>query len=317
MTMAKKTKAFSTYEQQLNILEHDKHLIITNRHYAIRTLEQLGYFSLIGGYKSIFKDVPPEHFIRGVTFEEIVSFYYFDEELRTLFMKYILHVERHIKSLFSYCFCEKYGKQQKYYLDVRSYNYTGKNAHQIQKLVHSLEKAISLPSQYPYINHAAESYHNVPLWIAVNALTFGQISKMYQYATTDIRSKVSKNFPCMNEKQLHLFITVVSRCRNICAHGERLFAFRIHETIPDTPLHKKLQIPQKNGNYVYGKHDLFAVVIALRYLISHDEFKAFRYSLGKLIRKVLCECPHITEEKLLRTMGFPGNWEKICRYRMY
>lgn len=263
----------------------------------------------------MFKHNASNKYVHGVTFDELVSFYYFDEELRTLFFKYILHIERHIKSMFSYHFCEKYGEQQLQYLNVNCYNYNNKNKQQVQRLVNSLQKAISVPSQYAYINHYAKAHHNVPLWVATNALTFGQISKMYQYATTDLRSKISKNFTNISEKQLHQFITILARCRNVCAHGERLFSFRIHETIPNTLLHIKLQIPQKNGNYQYGKQDLFAVVIALRYLISDKDFKSFKSGLNKLINNVLKQCPHITRKQLFNKMGFPENWEKIMLYK--
>ena len=138
---------------------------------------------------------------------------------------------------------------------------------------------------------------------------------MYQYATTDIRTKISKNFQNVSEKQLHQFINIVGKCRNVCAHGERLFSFRINETIPDTLLHQKLQIARVNNHYVHGKQDLFAVVIALRYLISNDEFKRFKASLSDLIKTVLKQCPHLTEEQLLDNMGFPANWDKISRYK--
>lgn len=264
-------KNFLTYEQQLHTLEYDKQLAIPDYKYATKKLEELSYYSLIGGYKSLFKHAPSNKYIHGVTFEELVAFYYFDEELRTLFLKYILHVERHIKSMFSYHFCEKYGEQQSMYLDMNNYNHTRKNHRDLVRLTHSLQKAISLPSKYAYIEHSANAYHNVPLWVATNVLTFGQISKMYQYATT----------------------------------------VRINETIPDTLLHQKMQITRTNNHYVYGKQDLFAVVIALRYLISNDEFKQFKVALSKLIKTVLKQCSHLTEEQLLDNMGFPANWDKI------
>mgnify|MGYP003458791242 FL=1 len=308
-------KNFLTYEQQLHILEYDKQLAIPNHEYATKKLEELSYYSLIGGYKSLFKHAPSNKYIHGVTFDELVSFYYFDEELRTLFLKYILHVERHIKSMFSYHFCEKYGEQQSMYLNINNYNHTRKNHRELLRLTHSLQKVIATPSKYAYIEHSVNTYHNVPLWVATNALTFGQISKMYQYATTDIRTKISKNFQNVSEKQLHQFINIIGKCRNVCAHGERLFSFRINETIPDTLLHKKLQITQNNNHYVYGKQDLFAVVIALRYLINNDEFRLFKTALSKLIKTVIKQCPHLTEKQLLDNMGFPANWDKISRYR--
>ena len=293
----------------------EKSLIIPDIQTAKQTLEKLSYYSLISGYKQLFKHMPSQKYIYGVTFDELVAFYYFDEELRSLFMKYILHVERHIKSLLSYHFCEKYGECEKEYLNINNYAISKKNATQIHRLVYSMQKAISLPSQYAYISHHASTYNNVPLWVAMNAFTFGQASKMFQYITNDVQYKISQKFKNITERKLHQFITILARCRNVCAHGERLFSFHIHETIPDTLLHKKLQIPQKNGNYVYGKQDLFAVVIALRYLVSAEDFKLFKSNLAKLIRKVLKRCPHLTKKQLLKEMGFPENWEKIMRYK--
>ena len=114
-------KTFFTYEQQLNKLQHEKSLIIPDTTAAKLTLEKLSYYSLIGGYKQLFKHTPSQKYLYGVTFDELVAFYYFDEQLRSLFMKYILHVERHIKSLLSYHFCEKYGENDTEYLNINNY----------------------------------------------------------------------------------------------------------------------------------------------------------------------------------------------------
>ena len=126
--------------------------------------------------------------------------------------------------------------------------------------------------------------------------------------------QISDN-PQYTEKQLHQFITVIAKCRNVCAHGERLFDFHTTDMIPDTLLHSKLGITRKKGLYQNGKKDLFAVVIALRYLIPNEEFKIFRKNLSLLIKDVLKKCPHLTEDQLLKEMGFPKNWAKIMRYK--
>lgn len=76
-----------------------------------------------------------------------------------------------------------------------------------------------------------------------------------------------------------------------------------------------MQLPLKNGQYTIGKKDLFAVVIALRYLIENQEFKRFKTELKRLISSVLKSCPHISQELLFSKMGFPDNWEKIMRYK--
>lgn len=308
-------KTFLTYDEQIEKLEKEKQLVISDPEFAKITLQKLSYFSLIGGYKDLFKHKPSGNYLHGVTFEEITAFYYFDEELRTLFLKYILHVERQLKSMLSYYFCEKYGEQQTAYLTAGNYNYTRKNSNKINRLITTLSQTIALPSNYSYITHHARVYGNVPLWVATNALTFGQISKMYQYSTSDIRTKVSLNFANISEVQLHQLIRILASCRNVCAHNERLYSFQVNEAIPDMVLHSKLQLPQKKGQYTIGKKDLFAVVIALRYLIDNQEFKLFKTELKRLINSVLKNCPHISQELLFSKMGFPANWEKIVRYK--
>ena len=309
------SKIFFTYEQQLNKLQQEKGLIIPDIISATKTLEQLSYYSLISGYKQLFKHTPSQNYKYGVTFDELVAFYYFDEELRSLFLKYILHIERHIKSLLSYYFCEKYAEQDTEYLNIHNYVLTKRNYTNVNRLVNSMKKAIALPNRHTYITHHATTYGNVPLWVAMNAFTFGQVSKMYQYITNDVQYKISQKFDSVTERQLHQFITVLARCRNVCAHGERLFSFKINETISDTLLHQKLNIQIINNHYAYGKQDLFAVVITLRYLISDKEFKQFNIFLSNLIKNILEQCPHLTEKQLLDSMGFPINWNKITQYK--
>lgn len=308
-------KVFYTYQQQLDKLEKEKDLIIPDKNYAENKLKEISYYSLIGGYKQPFKHLPSGKYLRGVTFEEIVNLYYFDEEMRLLFLKYILHIERQIKSLLSYHFCEKYGDNQSQYLNVNCYNNTPNNAIGVSRLITCLQKAITLPSNYPYIVHHVNSYGNVPLWVAMNAITFGNVAAMYQYVTTDVRTKVSQNYSKVSEAELHQLIRIIASCRNVCAHSERLFTFHSKLSGPNTDLHSKLGIPMKNGTYIYGKHDLFAVVIALKYLIPDNEFKEFKRKLKLLIGKANKGCPHLPKKDMLDYMGFPENWEKITRYK--
>jgi abortive infection bacteriophage resistance protein len=220
-----------------------------------------------------------------------------------------------MKSLISYYFCDKYGENQQEYLNISNFTVTKKNVKDINRLIESLRHAISLPSNYKYITHHATKYHNVPLWVAMNALTFGQVSKLYQYVPNDVQYKISQQFENVTERQLHQFMRALTSCRNVCAHGERLYSFSINETISDTTLHKKLAIPQINGQYVSGKHDLFSVVIALCYLLDASDFKCFKSELRKNIQNILTSCSHLTEQQLYAQMGFPTNWQKITQYK--
>mgnify|MGYP004592031559 CR=1 FL=1 len=55
-------------------------------------LKQTSYYSLISGYKDIFKNPTTKKYKDGTRFEDIVELYYFDELLRQLFLRYLIKV---------------------------------------------------------------------------------------------------------------------------------------------------------------------------------------------------------------------------------
>lgn len=121
---------------------------------------------------------------------------------------------------------------------------------EIQRLIGKhLTPLLVTQTQYSYIEHYKNAHHNVPLWVPMNVLTFGTISKMYTLSKTQIQSAVSRAFEFINEKQLGQILQVLTDDRNVCAHGERLFSHRsTPKEIPELPLHRKLSIPQRGTN---------------------------------------------------------------------
>ena len=308
-------KTFSTFEQQVDWLCKEKHLLIPDRQYAEDALKHIGYFPLMGGYKHLFRIPLTKKYKPGTSFEEIVALYEFDTELRELFFKYLLQIERHLRSLMSYYFSEKYGESQTAYLDINNYNNTRKNHATIARLIATLNRAAST-RDYEYIDYNRSTYGNIPLWVLINVLTFGNLSKMYQVFHQSLQSKVCKNFGIINRKQMEQFLSVLTKFRNVCAHGERLFTYRTIDNISDLPLHSKLSIPKNGIQYLNGKNDLFAVVIAFRYLLPTKDFLTFKRRLIRLIDTTSGKLIHIDNEELLKRMGFPPNWKNITRYRL-
>ncbi len=304
-------KPFLTFEAQITYLENNKNLLISDHNYASDLLKRVGYFSLIGGYKMPFKNPTTKKYRNGVRFEDIVLLYYFDENLRELFLKYILKIERHIRALLSYYFTQKHGEQQTAYLNPGNYSPNSKHTAGVARLISTLGNLANHNSDYPYINHQRLVYGNVPLWVLVNGLSLGSLSKFYTYTTQDIQSKVAKNFDSVNQKQLEQYLSVITKFRNVCAHGERLFTYQTRNDIPDTLLHQKLNIPKNGTQYSFGKHDLFAVVIGFRYLLTNDDFKRFKASLTSIIQHYLKSSGAMSENDLYQYMGFPTNWSKI------
>lgn len=309
------TKQVLSLDEQLFHLESNKNLRIPDPDYARTTLQHIGYFALINGYKTPFKNATTKHYRDGITFDDIVALYRFDRELRELFLKYILQIERHIRSLLSYHFTQKNGPSQACYLTPKNYSTKSGYTKGITKLISRLSHLANCNSDYPYINHQRRMHGNVPLWVLVNALSLGSLSKFYQYTTSDIQTKISKHFIHVNEKQLEQFLSVITKFRNVCAHGERLFSYQTKDDIPNTILHQKLGIPPKGTSYACGKHDLFALVISFRYLLPNEDFLRFKAQLITVIRHFLSASASLPEQDLYGYMGFPENWKKISRYR--
>ncbi len=314
------SKPYLTYDEQIDKLK-SKHMIIDDQEYAKTVLKRYGYYSLICGYKELFKNKTTRHYLDGVKFEEIVHLYEYDACLRGLFLQYLLLVEKHLKECLSNAFCERYSESQNAYLDANNYDYSSpKNRSDINKLISKLDD-LSRSNKYPYIVHARKEYGNVPLWVLFKAVPFGSVSIMYQLQKQSIKSIIGKEFPALNEGNLGPLLQLVSNCRNVCAHSERLYSFHMKESIPILTLHNKLKIIRVgDGNEcICGQKDLFAVVISLRYLLDDMDFRKFKKQLVKIIddysESITRNSDHITREQLLQSMGFPENWKTITRYK--
>lgn len=310
-------KPFLTYTQQLDNLTIQKGLIINDVTSAETALRSIGYFSLIGGYKTPFINQMTRKYKSGTSFDDILALYEFDRELRHLVFKYICEIESSLRQLCSYSFCQIHGDNQSTYLSINSYNATQKTIKHIQKLIDILDYQANINSDHKYIVHQRTTYQNVPLWVVINTLTLGQLAHFYSFLPSRIQSMVSKDFANVNERELERYLDTLTLFRNACAHNERLYCFRLNSRdFPDKNLHKKMNLPKVNNTYSIGKKDLFGLVIAFRYLLPSKNFISFKKELTKLLSAYHKHSVGLSKNELLSIMGFPSNWNTITRYKM-
>jgi len=303
-------KPFLTYNQQIQKLI-DKGLSITNYDNAITLLKKHSYFALISGYKNPFK-ARNGLYKAHTTLDDIYSLYFFDDALRTIILRNILKVEKHIKSLISYSFCETYGEDQQHYLDATKYNYSRANQADINDLIGRLSKIASDPKDYFYVSHQLKKHGNIPLWVMMKALTLGTVSKFYSFLPQSIQSRISIEFDYVTESELVRMLDILARVRNVCAHNERLFNYRYKKgAISDTYIHQYLHISKVNEQYSKGKQDLFAVIIVLKYLLSHEEFCLLIDETDNALKALLTSTRQLQRLQMFKYMGFPTNWIEI------
>ena len=318
-------KPFKSYDELIEKLR-DKKLLIPNEDRAKNLLKKYSYFALISGYKDIFKakpdDVTGERFYRiGTTIDDILALYQFDAQLRKIFLDMSLIVEIHMKSILSYSFVEINGDDQKQYLDVKNYNAVDPDssiaaikARAVKKLIGILNKLVTPPFDHEYIGHQWSKHKNIPLWVAVKALSFGQISKMYSLCPQKIQTRVSKEFRGVMRKDLQSMLALLTDIRNVCAHNERLYNIKVNPThiAPDTKIHSLLGIKKnERGVYLQGKDDLFSAIICLKYLLPNADFLHSLHQIEEAIDDLCLATKQKQKKQILKLMGFPNTWEMI------
>lgn len=138
--------------------------------------------------------------------------------------------------------------------------------------------------------HPIRDCSAIPLWVLLNVLTIGQLSKIYESQKGRVQIKVCRDFGPLKVNEMGKLLAVMTKFRNVCAHNDRLFDFRTKDAVCDMNIHERLQIAQKSGRYQYGKNDLYAQTIILKLLLPEDE---------------------LVHQAVLERMGFPEKWDRI------
>ena len=83
--------------------------------------------------------------------------------------------------------------------------------------------------------------------------------------------------------------------------------------INNTIYHKLLNIPKMDGEYIYGKNDLFALIIILKRILNADDFNLFIKEIDYELDILSGKLHSIDIDKVLDAMGFPINYREIER----
>lgn len=220
-------KIFRDTRTQIGILK-SRGLTIKNKKFAKQIIRRVNYYNLINGYKDPFlqSDSNYEKYIKGSTIDEIYALYEFDRKLRIITLEYILEIEKEVKSLVSYSFSKCYG--HKNYLKLENFDSSGiKKYDCVCSLLSHLYKTIARNINHDLsITHYVNGKNYVPLWVLMNSLSFGEVSKFYTNMHQKERNDVAKHFKWgVKENELSNSLAFLTTIRNRCAHGERLYSY--------------------------------------------------------------------------------------------
>ena len=163
--------------------------------------------------------------------------------------------------------------------------------------------------QEEYLN--SNNYSN----ISKNKNGITKLIKMFEFLPQNMQGTICQDFGNVKKNEMIKYLKVLTLYRNVCAHNEKLFSYHTYIDIPDTLLHKKLGISKNGSKYIYGKNDLFSVVIAFRYLLPKADFLLFKKQLLHIFGHYEKQNSNLKLNDLFKYMGFPNNWKGITKFR--
>ncbi len=283
---------------------------------AIHYLEFIGYYRF-SGYALSFQDAghADKHFKPGTRFEDLLSLYVFDRELRLLVMDAIERTESAIKARIVNEMSVKHGPH--WFMDskhfvlppppqlrpVKPYFSHNDLLDQIDGDL-GIPKSAKLPCRphnEVFINHYYKCYSDPylpPAWMVFEILSMGTVSRLFAgLKEPNDRSAIASRFG-VDEQVLQNWLHVISHIRNMCAHHRRLWN---RQLVIKFIISKKLaylvaHLPLKDRFY--------AIAVILHYFMGIVAPKStWHCRLSDLINT--CPLPPAGH------MGFPNGWRSL------
>ena len=303
-------KEFKSLAEQIEIMKN-KGLAINDEEKAKVILLRENYF-FINGYRHLFmKSMNDKKFIPGSTFDELYAVFTFDRRFRNIIFKNVLIIENNIKSIISYQLSKKYGYREKDYLRPENFSLDRKKSRQVNDLIRKMKRQIRVNGEkHSATFHYINNYGYIPLWILVKLLSFGIVSEMFTILKPEDQMSIAEYYD-LDILVLSNYLSILANYRNLCAHEDIVLEHRTQRFIDNTKYHRMLNIPVTDGEYIYGKNDLFALIIIMKQMLSDDEFRLMVYEIGYELDILDGKVNTIPQNKILDKMGFPENFREI------
>lgn len=289
--MSRILKPALTFDEQLALLD-SRNMLIDDYGKAAKCLRRLNYYR-ISGYSYLFQGAN-DKFKKNTHFEAIIKIMEFDQEMRRLLMTFLEDIEIYARTQIAYWFSHNHEHDGGAYYDSK--NFYRADFH--NELIDNLNRQIEKNDRQLFIQHHIESYNGkMPLWCAVEILSFSMLSKMYKNMLDLDRETIANNMNT-DESYLKNWLHCFSVLRNYCAHYARLYYVQLSPRVKLDP--KTL----RNYNDI-SQNTLFAYIVAmLRILPEDNQREAMQNGLVDIMMKY-------EEYIALDAIGFPDEWKQM------
>lgn len=274
-------KPFRTLSELLTLLQA-RGLSIEDEESALKFLHQTNYYRFSGYAREFQKDPAygDNHFESGTSFNQIQQLMVLDSQLRHMLLQQLEVVETTIRAEYAHELGRFYGETA-FYLDESTYVDVNERPSQIVAgIIRDLSRSNSrMIGHYAdtHANDPLKRYQNVPIWVAVEVMSFGRISNMLTYMK-DINpaKKVADNIG-VQWKPFAETIHSFSVLRNTCAHWMQLW-----NRILDIQCHVQKKLRPRNVTFT--NDSTYAATIMLNhYRLKIDGNNRISEAIGKIL----------------------------------
>lgn len=283
-TTLKEPKSF---DEQIEILQ-SRGVIISDKAKAKFVLSNLNYYRF-SAYLLHAKN-EDDTYKENTEFDEIYNIYLFDKKLRNILMSLLESIEISFRTYIAYTLAIKHGSDG--YLDASNF----KDKRFFDKFKKHLKNEKSNHKNKEFIKHHNKKYQGeLPIWVAVEIISFGALSKLYSNMLPQDTTFIKKNLCPINPKLVGSWLHSLSHLRNLCAHYGRIY----NANLPD------ITVKQNDKKYNLNSKNVFAYILAIKHIIADAD--AWDNAFIQL------QCLFNDYKKFidLKLLGFPDDWVNI------
>ncbi len=261
----------------------DAGMEITSYAEVEKALKSVGFYRL-RGYSFNLYDNAVKKYIPGTKFEDVFNLYQFDEKLSVLIFSAITKIEVALRVRLAEALLI-HGEPL-----ILQDSSIFKDKKQYWQNMSAISSEISRSNDV-FIKHNFDNHDGeVPVWAAVEVLSFGTLSKIIKNLKTGTGSTYSilaTNYQYQSEKGIQVtpskkmfssWVQSVSVLRNMCAHHSRIYNRTIHTAPEILNTDKVMPASAHNG--------LYQILLAMKYLrSSNEDWTIFVDEFDKLIQK--------------------------------
>ncbi|MDE6721284.1 MAG: Abi family protein [Bacteroidaceae bacterium] len=294
------TKPALSLVQQIEVLRQ-RGLLIDDETEAERLLGNIGYFRLAEYWHVMEADKQTHVFKPNVHFQDVITLYKFDAELKILVFSVIQRLEIAMRAKVILYFSMKFGPF--WFMDESLADKPVQFEQNLDRLRTELSR-----SYEDFIKEHFRRYDEPdmpPAWKTLEVASFGTLSKLYRNASDpEVKKQVCHCFDIPAYKFLRSWMKSLTVIRNNCAHHARLW----NQRFPFAP-----QLPQKMPRKWICTHPVATkslypnLCCAAYWLNSIQPDNTFVADLKELLRRYPTVNP--------AAMGFPVDWQNEPLWR--